>query len=473
MIFLNSYSIENFRSYGPVQRIPLRKINFLFGPNSQGKSTALTALSILANFFMKRKFTVSKIEHIDNSPDIVLRNSVTNNLSKKETFTLSCEFKTSDEFDRKILLVPSFELENLSDGSPVKFSLSEKFEGKEDLFFELRNDLVTINFDSYYYRNSLRDLNPYTQKVEQKEPIDKGIKKFQHIDIDWPNLRLKSPPRKLAWSEELQMQTMEKDKKIVTEKRKIVRFLNEELDKLFELFQFSWQPELVGWIGPNRTILNNNISVNNEKGFIDDRFLNKKAIDKMNDWLKSTDTIDIPYQFVLHESYSKAGLLLKEYGLIDQESGEILTLYEVGSGIAHIFQILLPFFNDLVGLIVQQPEIHLHPSLQVQLARAMIELTNEKKGDDYFQLIIETHSEHFIKAAQLEIAKNQNYIKPYFRKDDLSVLYISKDKSGFSKVKQMEIDETGAFTEPWPDDFFEISADLSLERLRNSIKSRN
>ena len=86
MIFLNSYSVENFRSYGPQQKIPLRKINFLFGPNSQGKSTALTALSILANYFMKRKFTVSKIEHVDNSPAIILRNNVTNNLSKKKQF---------------------------------------------------------------------------------------------------------------------------------------------------------------------------------------------------------------------------------------------------------------------------------------------------------------------------------------------------------------------------------------------------
>jgi len=103
----------------------------------------------------------------------------------------------------------------------------------------------------------------------------------------------------------------------------------------------------------------------------------------------------------------------------------------------------------------------------------MIELTNEKEVEEYFQLIIETHSEHFIKAAQLELAKNLNRDKPNFKKEDLSVLYISKDKSGFSNVKQMEMDETGAFTEPWPDDFFELSADLSLERLRQSYKSRN
>jgi len=473
MIALNSYLIENFRSYGPKQRVPLRKINFLFGPNSHGKSTALTALSILANYFMKRKFTVSKIEHVDNSPDIVLRDNVINNLSGKDTFTLSCEFLTSDKFDRQLILEPSFELENLSDGRPVKFSLFEHFEGEKDLFFELKDDLVTINFDSYYYRDSLRTLNYSSRKVDEKDPFDKGEKTYESIDIDWLNLRLKNPPPSFGWSEEFQMQTFIKDDESVSEKRKIVQFLNNEIDKLFGLFQFSWQTNLVGWIGPNRTILNNNISVNHEKGFIDDRFLNKKAIDKMNDWLKSTDTIDIPYQFVLHESYSKAGLLVKEYGLIDQDSGNFLTLYEVGSGIAHIFLILLAFFNDLVGLIIQQPEIHLHPALQVQLARAMIELTNEKKGDEYFQLIIETHSEHFIKAAQLEIARNLNSEESNFKKEFLSVLYISKDKSRFSKVKQMELDETGAFTEPWPDDFFELSADLSLERLRQSYKSKN
>ena len=368
--------------------------------------------------------------------------------------------------------MPIFELENLSENRPIRFSLFTRIEGKEELFFELTNNEITINFDSYYYRDSLI-VDPYNPNVEDEKPLFQGVKTFQNIDIDWGNLKLQEPPLNIGWSEEFKMQTLETDEKSVSHIRMIARFLNEYIDRLFELFQFSWQTELVGWIGPNRTILNNNISVNHTKGFIIDRFLNKNAIDKMNDWLKSTDTIDIPYQFVLHESYSKAGLPVKEYGLIDQESGDFLTLYEVGSGIAHIFTILLPFFNDLAGLIIQQPEIHLHPSLQVQLANAMIELSNEKSKDDYFQLIIETHSEHFIKAAQLQIAKNQNYINPYFRKDDLSVLYISKDENGFSKVKQMEVDKTGSFTEPWPDDFFEISGDLSLERLRQSYKSKN
>ena len=472
MLALNSYSIENFRSYGPMQRVPLRKINFLFGPNSHGKSTALTALSILANSLMKRNFSFTKISHIDNSPDIFLRDKLSNNRVDNEIITLSCEFQTTDYFGNDLLLKPAFDIADRLERKLKRFALYEEFEGKDQLFFEIKDDLITINFDSYYYKDSLK-VDPHDENVENEKPLDKGRKTFQNIDIDWSNLKLQEPPLNLGWSEELGMQTLESDEKSVSDKRMIARFLNDKLDKLFELFQYSWQNDFVGWIGPNRTILNNNISINHEKGFIDDRFLNKKAIDKLNDWLKSTDTIDIPYQFVLHESYSNAGLLVKEYGLIDQESGDFLTLYEVGSGIAHIFIILLPFFNDMAGLIVQQPEIHLHPSLQVQLARAMIELANEKKGEDYFQLIIETHSEHFIKAAQLEIAKNQNYINRYFRKDDLSVLYVSKDESGFSKVKKIELDEAGAFTEPWPDDFFELSADLSLERLRQSYKLRN
>jgi predicted ATPase len=73
----------------------------------------------------------------------------------------------------------------------------------------------------------------------------------------------------------------------------------------------------------------------------------------------------------------------------------------------------------------------------------------------------------------LEIARSLNYNKPIITKDNVSVFYVSKDEDGFSKVKQIQLDKTGAFEEPWPDDFFELSADLSIERLRNSIKSRN
>ena len=150
MIFLNSYSIENFRSYGSQQGIPLRKINFLFGPNSQGKSTALTALSILANSLMKRNFSFTKISHIDNSPDVLLIDKLSNNRVDNEIITLSCEFQTTDYFGNDLLLKPAFDIADRLERKLKRFALYEEFEGKDQLFFEIKDDLITINFDSYY-----------------------------------------------------------------------------------------------------------------------------------------------------------------------------------------------------------------------------------------------------------------------------------------------------------------------------------
>ena len=41
----------------------------------------------------------------------------------------------------------------------------------------------------------------------------------------------------------------------------------------------------------------------------------------------------------------------------------------------------------------------------------------------------------------------------------------------FSNVKQMKLDESGSFTAPWPDDFFESSSDLTYERLKLTSKN--
>ena len=472
MLPINAFSIENFKSFGPKQKLPLSRINFLFGPNSHGKSSSLTALGMLMNGFLKEKFDIRRIQHLDNSPEINIGDNNINSNAQADYYILECEsshqlsfvniYKDGESVDYKYKIIKRFFVEGETNGL-IRFQALESIGEEERLIIDVKKGSVILNMQSPYLRQEIKIGN-----IDEVPDSWSDLVEIKNIDIDISRLRVsKKLPKSGTLSEIL----------LSTEGKKEAAIIREVLSGLF----VTWETEKkrspedsnLDWIGPNRLVTNKSYTIDGEKDFIEDSFLNKEAIVSMNQWLKNNDFLNLEYQFVFNETKKGKGNIksidIKEFGVKKNDDNKFLKLSDVGSGIGHIFQIILPFFNDTEFLIIQQPEIHLHPSLQVQLARALFSLAHEKK----VQLILETHSEHFIKAAQLEIARSSNQKLSSISKDDLSVLYIAKDESGFSKVRQIQLDETGAFTEPWPDDFFELSADLSMERLRQSFKSRN
>ena len=168
-------------------------------------------------------------------------------------------------------------------------------------------------------------------------------------------------------------------------------------------------------------------------------------------------------------------------------TGKISKINELGTGLSQILPIILKLFQphpisiaqpeqtvDFASFtsltIVEQPEVHLHPGLQAKIGQICSRyLQYYGNGVIFF----ETHSEHIIKSIQLEVAKFQatNGAEgiPYY---DVSIFYFSSE-DGESTIREITLDETGSFTEPWPDDFFELSGDLTLERLLSGAKSRN
>src|SRR5690606_26028698 len=134
-------------------------------------------------------------------------------------------------------------------------------------------------------------------------------------------------------------------------------------------------------------------------------------------------------------------------------SDKWVSLSEGSSGLHQLLPILVKLCGrDDKMVLIEQPELHLHPKLQAELANIFID--RELIGDK--RLVIETHSEHLIRKLQVLIAKGE------LRQEDIGVYYFDS-KGGESKVKCMEMDERGLFIEDWPDGFFDDSTDLTLE----------
>jgi len=126
-------------------------------------------------------------------------------------------------------------------------------------------------------------------------------------------------------------------------------------------------------------------------------------------------------------------------------------LTDVGFGISQVLPVIVECFYVPAHSIVifEQPEIHLHPGVQADLADLFIEAVQAREqgiGDRGIQLIVESHSEHFLRRLQRRIAEEK--IGP----EQVAMYFCSTEKQK-AVLKELELDEYGNISN-WPENFF-------------------
>jgi predicted ATPase len=138
------------------------------------------------------------------------------------------------------------------------------------------------------------------------------------------------------------------------------------------------------------------------------------------------------------------------------------SLADSGFGYSQIMPILTRGLLMKVGdtLVVEQPELHLHPALQVRIAVFFLAMARSGK-----QVLLETHSEHLVNALRIEIAEK-----------------LDSELAGLCKIHFIELTEKGPIAydlsvredgtlDEWPDSFFGEALELSSRLLRAQRKS--
>ncbi len=135
-------------------------------------------------------------------------------------------------------------------------------------------------------------------------------------------------------------------------------------------------------------------------------------------------------------------------------------LTDVGFGVSQVLPVitLLQYVPEGSTVILEQPEIHLHPLAQAGLADVIIQAATHRR----VQVILESHSEHLLLRLQRRIAEG---ILPA---DDVK-LYFCDAPRGASVLTPLDVDLYGRIRN-WPDKFmgdaFVETAEAELARLR-------
>ncbi|MFB4391364.1 MULTISPECIES: DUF3696 domain-containing protein [unclassified Pseudomonas] len=148
------------------------------------------------------------------------------------------------------------------------------------------------------------------------------------------------------------------------------------------------------------------------------------------------------------------------YELIVHRDGVACNLRDVGIGVSQVLPVLVVAYFAAPGstIILEEPEIHLHPLAQSILAELFVEVARQRN----VQFIIETHSEHLFRRMQTLIATDKA------QREDVS-MYFVKRRAKNAILQKLEVDEFGAVSN-WPENFFGDSVGEALEQAKARAK---
>ena len=116
--------------------------------------------------------------------------------------------------------------------------------------------------------------------------------------------------------------------------------------------------------------------------------------------------------------------------------GRRRNIADVGYGVSQILPVVTELLRpEASGMfLLQQPEVHLHPSAQAALGSLFCEIAAEKRS----QLIIETHSDHLLERIRLDTRDRATNLRP----QDVSILYFERSDLAVN-IHSLTLDERG------------------------------
>lgn len=192
-----------------------------------------------------------------------------------------------------------------------------------------------------------------------------------------------------------------------------------------------------------------------------------------------------PFQILIAEQLQQLGIIdafevqqisanRKEYEVKIKTPGapDWVDLPDVGFGVSQVLPVVVQSFYAPAGsiLFIEQPELHLHPVAQANLADLFIDVLNAHEDGQprRVQLIVETHSEHFLNRLQRRIAEARPAKR--IRAEDVAC-YFARANGTESVLEPLQMDMFGNI-QNWPPNFFGDTMGDLMEMQRAAAQRR-
>ena len=142
----------------------------------------------------------------------------------------------------------------------------------------------------------------------------------------------------------------------------------------------------------------------------------------------------------------------KEYEVLVRTNPKLpfVKLTDVGFGVSQVLPVIVEcFYVPRRSIVIfEQPEIHLHPRVQADLADLFVDAIRAREDSvpRDCQFIIESHSEHFLRRLQRRIAEKE-------LSKDHAALYFIDTQGGSARIQELDLDLFGNIAN-WPEGFF-------------------
>jgi predicted ATPase len=451
--------IENFKSWNDTRNVRLAPLTGLFGANSSGKTGLLQLLLLLKQ--TTESPDRSQILNFGDERSLVELGSF-NDLIHMHDSNATLQFNFSWEAKRRIRII-----------DPTRKGKTILFRG-DNIGFNAEigqsptGRLIIYNF-SYDFANHFFGMKRKAKKNEYSLFAEPGDAKPKYKLKRWPGRVWGLPTPVKCYGFPDQVNFYFQNTGFLSQ----LEFAFEELfSNMFYLGplreypkrQYTWTGAQPADMGRRGEKVVDAILASRERGtkISRGRGIPRLTVEEyVAYWLRELNLI---HSFNV-KPITKDSNLYQVWIKMSPRSSDVL-ITDVGFGVSQILPILTLCYYVPPGatIIMEQPEIHLHPTVQAGLADVIIDAIKIRN----IQVIIESHSEHLLRRLQRRIAEEQ-----ISEKD--TALYFSEIEGGVSQLRELEIDLFGNITN-WPkgffgDDFGEIAA-MAKAKSRRLRKSR-
>lgn len=414
---ITSIRLKNFKAIKSLD-IPTRKINLIFGANNSGKSTILQGILSLKQTLDNSSSSIPFVtsgNHVDLGSFQDLKHCASN---KHESVSIGVSFKESDAR-------PGDSGESdISNLVPCGFDLNLNYDADSERIYVSKIKLHDQKVRTYEWENT-------SPKII---PIDGAdLKKRIGLSFFFPNITIMAKEQPSGNIDPA-----------ILEETFAVHIHRDFYSSFFEhVFHVNPVRDDLSWV----VLLGETTGQEMTKGGDSlVRFLSKdltkdnSRLKKVNNWLSCNDY----YIQELSVRKDAIGRVASLYCLPKGYS-DSLNVASMGSGVAQFLPIVAASLNlpNKCALVVEQPELHLHPCAQLSLADLFCTVATEADR----QLFIETHSEHILLRFRKLILEGK------IATNDIQVIFVNIE-NGSSCVRIAHIDKHGFLSEEMPEDFF-------------------